>query len=165
MDHGAAQIRRDQFLLTADILGAPKFSPYRLDANSAPSGFSKHDLPNAWIDIHGNHEAVCAAKPRVGFPISLDPLHDGFVYITVSGSSADADPVDVSIVNGQVHIDTKRLIVAALLLAQQFPLERGKLWHGYPGDFDVTGWRVEHERPSQKKSEECRSLWHVGLSF
>jgi hypothetical protein len=82
--------------------------------------------------------------------------------ITVSGSSADADPVDLSIVNGQIHIDTERVIVAGLLLAQQFPLERGKLWHGHPGDLDVTGWRVEHERPSQKKSDERESLWHVG---
>lgn len=57
----------------------------------------------------------------------------------MSSSAADADAVDFAISNGEIHIDRERLKVAALLLAEQFPLERGKLWHGHLGDFDVTG--------------------------
>jgi hypothetical protein len=111
-------------------------------SSSLRSGFSKHDPPSAWIDVHRNHVVVSAGEPRVGFPISLDPLHDGFVDIAVPSSTADSDADDLSIPNGEIYIDTERLIVAALLLAEKFPLERGSCGIG--------PWRLRCSRVARR---------------
>ena len=107
--------------------------------SSSELGFSEHNLADGRIDIHRNHEVISAGEPRVSFPIRVDPLHDRLVDIVVSGPTGDADAVDSAISNGEIHIDTERLKAAALLSAEQFPLERGKLGHGRPGEFGVTG--------------------------
>ena len=111
------------------------------------SGFSKYNLANGRIDIHRNHVAVSAGEPGVSFPIRFDPLHDCPVDIVVSGSTPDGNGVNFAVFDGEIHIDSERLRVVTLWLAQRVPLQRGELWHGHLGDFDVTRWRIDHEQP------------------
>ena len=79
---------------------------------SLPSRVSKNDLSNCRIDSQRDDVAVSACEPRVSFPIIFDPVHDRPIDIVVTSSSPDANGVNFTGSDSEIHIDTKRLKVA-----------------------------------------------------